>query len=80
MQHLFFSGLFACCMLRFPIFKCFVDVAKRIMMLRMFHARGSSVSFECCIFNKAFECSSQHEVDVAAGFSPFINSSLSTIF
>ena len=61
---------------------CKVDL--NVAMLHIFHTHVASVLSECCIFNKRFECSLQHETDVAAGFFPhhqrMSNKKISTYF
>ena len=58
------------------ITKIDLDVA----MLHVFHTHVVIVLSGCFIFNERFECSMQHETDVAADFFLIINGYLTTIF
>ena len=55
-------------------FMCFICLVR---ILQVFHVDVAKVDqdilFVCCISNERFECSMQHEVNVAAGFFLIIN-------
>nr|TKW05443.1 hypothetical protein SEVIR_7G175900v2 [Setaria viridis] len=74
-------GFAACCKHMFQVFQMFqknvasvscgcCKVDLDVAMLHMFHAHVASVLSGCCTFNERFECSMQHDTDVAAGFFP----------
>ena len=51
-----------------------VDVRKvdlDVAILYIFYTYVTSILSGCCIFNKRFECSIQHETYVASGFFSF---------
>ena len=58
----------AACSVYFKCFRRILYVAKvdlNVTMLHMFHTHIACVLSGCCIFNEKFECSMQHETDVA---------------